>query len=75
MSLLVVNAILTSVFLNSYVMNLVSFPTYVNLAHFVLWASCLLSLLCVLLILCKIEMSYLLFYKICFNLSCPFVCL
>jgi len=30
----VVNVTLTSVFLNSFVMNLVSFPIYVNFAHF-----------------------------------------
>jgi len=66
---LVVNAILTSVFLNKFVMNLVSFPTYVNLAHFVLRVSCFLSFLFVLLTLCKIEMSYLMLSTICFNFS------
>jgi len=59
MLLLVVNAILTSVFFNNFVMNLVSLPTYVNLAHFVLRVFCFLTLLFVLRILCKIEMLYL----------------
>jgi hypothetical protein len=69
MLLLVVNAILTSVFLNNFVMKLVSLPTYVNLTHFVLWGSRFLSLLFVLLTLCKIEKSYLLLCKISCNLS------
>jgi len=30
----VVNVILTLVFLNNFVMNIVSFPKYVNFAHF-----------------------------------------
>ena len=69
MLLLVINAILTTVFFNNFVMNLVSLSTYVNLANFFLWASCFLSLLFVLLTSCKIEMSYLLLCKISFNLS------
>jgi hypothetical protein len=40
----VVNAIFTSVFLNSFVINLVSFPVYVNLAHLCLRLSCLCPL-------------------------------
>jgi hypothetical protein len=37
MLLLVVNAILISVFLKKFVISLVSLPMYVNLAHFVFW--------------------------------------
>jgi len=33
----VVNSNLIFVFLNSFMMNLVSFPTYVNFAHFTFW--------------------------------------
>jgi len=68
---LVVNAILMSVFLNKFVISLISLPMYVNLGHFVFWVSCSL-LLFLLLTLCKIDVSYLLLCKICFSLSYSF---
>jgi hypothetical protein len=37
--LTVVNVTLTSVFLNSFVINLVSFPIHVNFAHLIFWVS------------------------------------
>jgi hypothetical protein len=39
MVLPVVNVTLTSVFLNNFVINLVSFPIYVNFVHFLFWES------------------------------------
>jgi hypothetical protein len=58
----VVNAISTSVFLNSFVIHLVSFPVYVNLAYLCLRMSCLCPL--PLLELSR-EALYLLLSKIC----------
>ena len=72
MVLLVVNEILTGEFLNSLVMNLISFPIYVNFAHFcVSFFSCLLVSLTLLVFM--IEGLYLLLYKICCMVlySCP----
>jgi hypothetical protein len=63
--LLAVNVTLTFVFLNSFVMSLVSLPMYVNFAHlfFYFWSSCVL--LFSLPILSQTEVSYLLLFKIC----------
>jgi len=51
MLLLAVNAILTLVFLKSFFMRLVSFPTYVNLSHPFRWFSefCLVLLFLIVL--------------------------
>jgi hypothetical protein len=72
MLLLVEKAILMSVFLNKFVIGLVSLPMYVNFAHFVLVVSCSLFSFLLLLTLCKMDVSYLLLCKICFNLLCSF---
>ena len=72
MLLLVVNLILMLIFLNSFVINLVSFPLYVNLAHFVLRVFCF-RLFFVLLNLFKTETSSLLFFRICFYVLNSFI--
>ena len=57
MVLLVVNEILTGEFLNNLVMNLVSFPIYVNFAHFrVSFFSCFS--ICLVLLIFRVEGSY-----------------
>src|SRR5215475_11549246 len=60
----VVNVTFIFVFLNNFVMSLVSLPTYVNFAHlfFSFW-SCLF-LFCF-LIFSQMDASYLLLFKIC----------
>lgn len=64
----VLKEILRLEFLNSFVISLVCFPTYVNLAHFfVICSSCILVLFHSFFItLFKIAVSYLLWYKISF---------
>ena len=65
MVLLVVNEILTGEFLNSLVMNLVSFPIYANCAHFCVSFFPCFSV-CLFILLFRIEGSCLLLYMICF---------
>ena len=49
-----------------FVMNFFSFPTYVNFSHFTLSVFCFCF--CVLLTLFRIEASYILLIKVCYNL-------
>ena len=65
MVLLVVNEILTEEFLNNLVMNLVSFPIQVNLDHFCVPFFSRFSV-CLVLMMFRVEGSYLLLYMICF---------
>ena len=65
------NAILTLVFLKSFVIRLVSFPTYVSLAHIFGWFS-ESGLVLLFLILLKMEVWNLLFYTICIKVSVSF---
>ena len=60
--LLVVYATLKDVFLKSFVMYLVSLPTYVNLTHLLFWSSCSCLYLCFVFLpnLLRSEVSYLL---------------
>lgn len=68
--LLVMNVVLTSVFLKSLVINIVSFPMYVNFAHFKLWSSCFCFCFpFVPVTLFRTEVPYLLLCNICFSVS------
>ena len=59
----VVKETLTLVFFNYFVMNLVSLPTYVNLAHCVFLLLCFCSFL--IFKVFRIDVSYLLLVRIC----------
>jgi hypothetical protein len=60
---LVVKAMFRLVCLNNFVIVLISFPVYVNLAHFFLWVSASLIVLCVVVSMFLCSVSYLLARK------------
>jgi len=70
----VVKAILRFVCLNSFVISLVSFPTYVNFTHFTLWVSCscFFWFFFLLFNLLAVKASYLLLIRISFILFLSF---